>query len=397
MFFTPFLPRHKGAQPRALLRVLAPASLLAFALALSRPARADGADSSVPDRVLVVEVDESTPAVDPLALRAALRRDLHVEPVPPDDPRAAQARGAVHVAYDGRTLVVSYRARPEVLTRRVEVPPNAKAVERAAVILAGNLARDEGAELAASLRAQHAPPEESEANAAAPSPSPAPPDRGTGTRSDSGEGSASGAIEGERLQRTLDHLAEQDRRGKLALAWGSLGIGLAASGGGAVVLAANNSSSAGWVLALGGGGLALSGFLMFFAESPFAALAEYNRKHEDAVWTRTTWERWAGREHSSRRLGGALTLVAAGIGAGLATYGIASSPSSATAYGWLGLFAGLDAVMGIYLLSKDGPVESALHSYERASGTVVGKGGAVGHLRLGMVPGGATAGFTAAF
>jgi hypothetical protein len=387
---------------RFLRRVLASACLLGFTLGFAPFARAQGADSPAPQDMLVVEVDESAPAVDPVALRAALRRDLHVEAVPPGDPRAAQARGAVHVAYDGRTLVVSYRARPEVLTRRIEVPPNAAAVERAAVILAGNLARDEGSELAANLRAQH--PGTAGADAAANSEAPAPPVPSRATRErtnaarSTGESDASGPTEVERLQRTLDYLADQDHRTKLALAWSFLGVGAAATGGGAVVLNANNSNTAGLVLAIGGGGLVLSGALTFFASSPFDTLADYNREHASAEWTEATWERLAHSEHSRRRLGGVLALVSAGISAGLATYGIASSPSSATGYGdWVALFAGLEAVTGVYLLVTDGPVESALHSYEGTAGKVLWKDGALGHLRVGMVPGGATAGFGATF
>src|SRR5579859_973640 len=148
--------RRRGLVPRsASLRPLASlawSGTLALGLLVAGAARAEGA----PRQVVVVDVDAAASAIDAASLRAAIAKDLNADAVAPDDARAAQARGTIQVTLGGdhRALVVSYLARPEAITRTVEVPADPPAIERAAVILAGNLARSEGSQIAADLRAQ---------------------------------------------------------------------------------------------------------------------------------------------------------------------------------------------------------------------------------------------------
>jgi hypothetical protein len=104
--------------------------------------------------IVVVDVPSDDGGIDPARLRAAVGAELGAEAVAPTDPRATQASGTVRVSVDRatRTRVVEYRGDAEPITRRVELPEDADATERAAVLLAGNLARDEASELAAALR-----------------------------------------------------------------------------------------------------------------------------------------------------------------------------------------------------------------------------------------------------
>jgi len=106
--------------------------------------------------VLVVETPEG---LDGEALRAAISRELGVAAVPPSDPRAAQRSGTVRVRVDPSKgeLVVEYEERPRVITRTIPIPVNPDGVLKSAAFLAGNLARNEAADLAWALRL-HAPP-----------------------------------------------------------------------------------------------------------------------------------------------------------------------------------------------------------------------------------------------
>jgi hypothetical protein len=113
------------------------------------------AQSPLPN-VVVVETPEG---VDAEALRAAIGRELGAIAVGPTDPRGASRSGTVRVKIDPTRgeLVVEYEERPRVITRTVPIPANPDAVVKSAVFLAGNLARNEAADLTWALR-QSAPP-----------------------------------------------------------------------------------------------------------------------------------------------------------------------------------------------------------------------------------------------
>jgi hypothetical protein len=382
-----WVPRRAHLRPLVSLAVAG----VALGLPLSRTARADGTTR----QVVVVDVDPAASAIDAARLRAAIGSDLDSDAVAPDDARAAQARGTLHVALggDNRALVVSYVARPEAITRTVEVPADPSAIERAAVILAGNLARNEGSQLAAELRAQHA----SAGVPAAPPPSAQP-----------GPGATSGLYgdgwdeqrEGARLQRTLDYLAERDKNSRVAFAWTALGVGAAELGAGVYLSTQHpNDSGSWWLLALMGGGLVIGGGLTFLEDSPFERLAAYDREGGGMQRTEETWARWAHGQQTSRRVAGIIALAGGALSAGYSVWQYASTPSSAShaPADFIAVMSTVDILLGAYVLATDSPLEAALHEYERTSGKVLFQDGALGHLRLGLVPGGATAGYGARF
>jgi hypothetical protein len=101
--------------------------------------------------VLVVETPDE---IDGDSLRAALSRELGVIAIAPTDPREARRSGTVRVRIDPSKgqLGVEYEERPRMIARTVPMPPGQEAVLKSAVFLAGNLARDEAADLTRTLR-----------------------------------------------------------------------------------------------------------------------------------------------------------------------------------------------------------------------------------------------------
>ncbi|HEY8078428.1 MAG TPA: hypothetical protein VIF62_30070, partial [Labilithrix sp.] len=112
-----------------------------------------GADARAETRagVLVVAIEGGT--LDRDRVRADIARELAAEVIAPEDPRAGGAAGMLDVVAKAGTLTVSYRgAARAALVRTVPLPADARRAESVVVLLAGNLARDEAAELVASLR-----------------------------------------------------------------------------------------------------------------------------------------------------------------------------------------------------------------------------------------------------
>ncbi len=124
---------------RVLLGMIVTASVLASAEALA----AGG--------LVVLEI--AAGPLDRDRVRAEIARELGAEVVAPEDPRAAAAAGTLGVVAKAGSLTVSYRASARApLVRTVPLPADARQAESVAVLLAGNLARDEAAELVAALR-----------------------------------------------------------------------------------------------------------------------------------------------------------------------------------------------------------------------------------------------------
>jgi hypothetical protein len=392
----PILLSRGSRTPRALRRAFthAAGTILVLGFLLPLPARA----ADAPRPVVVVELDDSATAVDAAKLRTAIGKDLESDAVAPDDPRARQARGTIRVALDrdAHKLAVSYLARQVPLTRTVDLPQDPGAIERAAVILAGNLARDEASELAASLRAQRPA-----AGAAAEAPKaaePLPPSHAEGW--DQATPEPADRLEADRLQRTLDYLAEREHRTRLALAWTALAVGAAGIGAEAYLFSQPTGNR--WPLPVTGSisvGFFLGGFFTFFEQTPFETLAAYKREGGPVGVTEETWARWASSEHRRRLVGGVVGLVASGAGVALAVWDYAGGFSSDHTTGdFIAALSAVEILISAYVLTTDGPVESALHTYERSTGKVLSLDAAsLGHLRLGVVPGGATAGFAARF
>jgi hypothetical protein len=397
MRFPTSLPR-RGLVPRSFspcpLASLARTGTLALGLLVAGAARADGA----PRQVVVVDVDAAASAIDAASLRAAIAKDLNADAVAPDDARAAQARGTIHVALGGdhRALVVSYLARPEAVTRTVEVPADPPAIERAAVILASNLARSEGSQIAADLRAQRAAALPADAQAT-PGANAAP----VGPGRDDAERAAVQRVEADRLQRTLDYLAEREKGSRLAFAWTALGVGAAEIGAGAYISTLHPTDGWSWYVPSAiGAALVIGGGLTFLEDSPFERLAAYDRAGGGMERTEETWARWAHGQQTRRRVGGILLVAVGSLCLGLSVWDYASNLSSTSHFStdYLAVVSTIDILLGAYVLATDSPFEAALHEYERTSGKVLFQdAGALGHLRLGFVPGGASAGFRGTF
>ncbi len=128
------------------------------------------ATASAPALTLFVNVGAST--LDRERIRAAIARELGVSVSLADN---ADATLRVSVLSDARLNVAYTSPAGEVLERTVDLPTQAERAEEVIALMAGNLSRDEAAELLASLTPKAAPNEASAPAtiAAAPPPKPA--------------------------------------------------------------------------------------------------------------------------------------------------------------------------------------------------------------------------------
>jgi hypothetical protein len=97
----------------------------------------------------VVVVHVTGDRLDPTHTRELVAHELAVDAVAPDDPRASDATGRIVITTDaeGRKLTVRYRKRDEPVERTIDLASDRTRAESDAALLAGNLARDESAEL----------------------------------------------------------------------------------------------------------------------------------------------------------------------------------------------------------------------------------------------------------
>ncbi|MGH7436645.1 MAG: hypothetical protein ACRENE_13310 [Polyangiaceae bacterium] len=346
-----------------------------------------------------VVVDVSPPgSLDAYRLRAAIGVELGVDAVAADDPRAAAARGVVLVVVDaeGHHLTVTYRKKTEPETRTVDLPADPEAAQRAAVVLAGNLGRDEASELAAQLRKAPAPAVKPAETAPA-FVDVAPPDEAEQREAEKNAHD---------LQAALDYAARQDHRLRVAAGWTTVAGAAVALGAILATPAVNNQSYANIGTYWAATGLVnipvaamalFGGFIPLLAPTPLERLADSSRQGIGPQETAERWIRSAALEHSARRVGGWF-LLAGGcleLAVGIAT-AMAQDPHidsgvrvqlAAEGIGAGVLFTG----MGVVFLANDGPTETALHAYERAHGIPLWKlaehvavaptsGGAVGSL-----------------
>jgi hypothetical protein len=346
-----------------LLRLFA--TFVAFALVVV-PRLASAQAAAEPSRpAIVVAIAEGEPALDPASLRAAIGAELGEDAIAPDDPRAPEGVGMIDVSVDhgAHALVVAYRGATEPITRTVDLPADRAATERAAVLLAGNLARDEADELAASLRK----PKEREKEEA--------------------------AAEAAEAMRALDRLGEalaaydQENRARETATSVTFWAGVAGAGAGAaLVLAsipANNSDVAvtgEYVSAGGTAALVASGFVrpadfhhlyaQYVEERGSMFLNPRNLRGD----LERDWGAAARAEHRQRFVRGLLGTI---LGGGLATagailFGEDVRSEGLTAGGGLqlaGAVVGVElATLGIVQLATRGPMESAWQRYERSTG-----------------------------
>jgi hypothetical protein len=294
--------------------------------------------------------------------------ELGAEAVAPGDPRAAQASGTVQVSVDraAHTLSVAYRGQAEPITRTVDLPADAEATERAAVLLAGNLARDEAGELAAALRRAR----------------PAAPPRVEDTVPDAVE-----RAELDRLGATLGFDARWSAP-RRTLADVTLGVGFGAVAASATVsiygaaTGARWSSDAAFYLLQGGNALVIGSYLL--RPGDFGPLTEqFARERAEGLPpavivddVERAWFRAVRTEQNNRRVIGWVTIVAGSVvaglsGAALAVYAAQPSPGGSFSIGsWSGWTAvgAFDLTVGIDLVVTPGPLESALRTYQTAAG-----------------------------
>ena len=342
---------------------------------LSRAARAQA-----PDEIVVVEVDPSAAALDVAKLRAAVGEELHATAVAPEDPRAGSARGTLRVETSDakHAMRITFIARATPTVRTIALPTDPHTARREAVLVAGNLARDEGADLARELRKK----KQSE-------PTPRPdPERPAGSRLN--------------VRALLEYHAAQERTGRRALFYGALGVSAAGIGIGAAVWANGDRPRGTSVMAISLGAAAYSGIVYaLMPDPPFeAVLAAADR---NGLELDQTWAKAAAEERRARRGGAISALVAGGLAAGVGTWALLDDKTwgaNRTADGPLLLGLGAAAVLGgVYALATEGPVEDALHAYEKAIGQPVAAPSPTASARVTVAPvvGGAIVGLSGAF
>lgn len=357
-------------------------------LARGEIARADD------ESVTVVDIAPSADDLDPANLRASIASELHTRVVAPDDPLAPTAKGTLRVDVDRRSgrLTVTYVARSTPIARSIPLPDDSAAARAQAVLLAGNLARDEASELTSQLRDKPPPPPDPAAEASA------------RERVRAREADERHAAEERRLEDTIVYYAATARRERKTLGWTLTIAGIAGETGGVYV--ANRASLARWYLgSLEVGPLLLApGISLLLGRSAFESLASTILQGGGPRPAAEEWARFAEVEHSTRKGVAVVELVVGGLALAGGTYFLASNSPSLDANTRESFVSSLyvtgliGSVAAIYFLATDGPVETALHAYERTTGqTIAPKDSLLDHLDVAVRPNGATAGFHATF
>jgi hypothetical protein len=379
-----------------LRRILVMAAV-ALASAGATTARADSPAAAARD-VIVVDVDAGSSGVDGARLRKAIGYELGADAIEPDDARAGKARGTIEVRIesDAATLVVSYREKGAPIVRRMDLPATADATMRAAVLLAGNLARDEASELAGMLRKR------------APAPKRA-----------SGELQTDELIEPEQAAPAVDPHAERDlalakgtigfyahhNRGlKAALGWTLFGAAVGASGTGVYLMVEQRRTD--FVLPLLGVGAGVSiAAIPLFPNGRLDLLERYYER--DAATGRppqlvrddleAQWLASARTERKWRRVLAWTEGILFAAGAALSAPAIVSSPTNVEY--WLAPFylTGVTAP-ALAINIGPGPIEASLHAYERSTGRAIWREGAP-RIEPAVAPtlGGGTVGLSGRF
>lgn len=344
------------------------AGVLVLALALST-ALAPGARADPPapsQAVVVVRLDGGVVGFDAHKLREAIREELQVDAVAPDDALASKARGTIAVSIDrgARTLVVSYSEAGKAgapVTRTVDLPDDIAATTRAAVLLAGNLARDEAGELAAALRRSK---ESKEMHSSEQSPE-APTDDDERGKLD-------------RLGASLEAHARHGH-GVQAVWWSMMGLSIAAGGVGLGLSVSGHTNAAAILEVNSTSALLLSNFFVSGNFDELVKYYKYERDHSELpdlarADIEAAWQRSARKEHRIRKIVGWMETVVGGVGLAVPALLVASAkapleqapPLSIFAW-WLASDAAALAV-GVSFVATDGPVESGLHGYEASAG-----------------------------
>lgn len=379
-------PVERSPWRRALSRMLRFFVLSLLVLAVLLPPRAGLASPPEGGGVVVLAVAPDARELDAGRLRVDVGQELGAQAIDADDPRAAGARGRIDVSIDrgASQLVVSYRGSAEPIERRVDLPADSGAIAREAVLLAGNLARDEASELVAQLRRPR--------SAQAPAPAMSPEDQAEVARDD-------------RLRRVLAGYARRDRALRLGVSWSVIAASVATAGVGLYVNARQPGSEWGMPLFWASAAFAGAGVVSLAIPSDFESMSAYYDAHVPEGEPRPGYreeveQRWRRRAEDERlrRLGA----LAAGIGLGLA-YGaidafvLAKQPNAdRTALVASGIAVAAAGIgLGVFVGTTRTTTESRLRAYE----------GEIGHpiepsevsLSVVPVPGGIAGGLGGSF
>ena len=297
------------------------------------------------ERLLVVAVAPDAKELDAAELRAAIGKELGVDAIAPRDARATQAEGRIDVSIDreAHQLVVSYGGGAEPLVRRVELPGSDDAVSRAAVFLAGNLARDEANDLAEQLRKTKAEEQEEVAEA-------------------------------EGLGKLLADAARDDRSLRQIAGGSLIGAGVVAAGT-ATLLGLTGNTYVPSLYGVGLFGLIPVGVHLLRTPSSLEEVSAYYEERRDSDGltaelrdrVERRWAQQATRARSFRRGAGISLLItgAAQVAVGAALWAIPtrSVPDDAVFLASGAIFVGI----GLVALTTKASVESRLEDYERGT------------------------------
>jgi hypothetical protein len=316
-------------------------------------------------RTIIVDVKGDID--DPDALRDAIAKELGAVAVAPDDARATQAKGTLVIEAKGadRRMTASYRRLGDAVSRTVDLPADPRRMRQFAVVLAGNVAREEADELLGAMK-KPAPP---------PPPAPAAP--------------AVVASEADlrRARAILDHHVDLANDRRLFAATAALAQAAACLSFGAYYVAQPGEAAAtqrklgGWLLAHGTGSLAGGVLTLALVSDPHEVLAlrlrelEASSSPEDALATLDReWAEAADRARSDRKVGGG---IAVGIGALGVLAGLAlpmfiprSQQDNGTMAASMGitLLGGLTVGVGINLFYSPSAIESSYSMYRAIRG-----------------------------
>jgi hypothetical protein len=369
-----------------------------FVLCLSALAAKGPAHAQSQPEVVVVDVSAGKPWLDENRLRAAVASELEVEAVAPLDPRASRASGILHVSIDraAHSLIIAYEGHTEPVVRRIDLPDSAAAAERAAVLLAGNLARDEASDLANELRkAKPRPPV---------TPAPTPP---------------AGAPEDPRAIHDLNWLgvvlAREDRasRPRAMVADVLLGASLGTLAASALVTSVVSASSPSWdkygTWYLFGASALTAMSSLLALPGDFAELNEYYARDRASAQpaavvledVEQAWLRAGAAERRRRRVAGWIDVISGSVlvAGSAATLVIDSQQAHgipATPFVVFGVVGAAALALGIHLVSSESPLEAALHAYESSAERVVTPTETILPI-LAPAPSGAVLGLTGRF
>lgn len=334
----------------------------------------------------IVVVDVGGERLDQDHTRALVGKELNVEAVAADDPRAADATSRIEITSKDGKLTVRYRKVDGPIERSVPMPSDPARAEIDAAYLAGNLARDEASELLPTAPAKPAKP------------APA------SVATTFGEDDRRYA----QLRAYVDDLSEESRAT-------SFRAGMLVTGAGALLLTPaiyitakgdlDDPSDGGLAIAsyASGGVLLVIGVVGMIAKADaYEPLVKVVREQDakkassdeaiEAV--EGEWKRQVAAEQSARHTSAIISFVMAGLALGVGTTLLATNADVST--GWITYIMAEGAVnvlFGVGALVTEGPMERSHRQWQHVSNA------AAPTVGFGIAPtvGGGTASFAIRF